>query len=434
MSIRDLKEKIRKSLRFSLFDGMAASIMAGLTQDYFVPFLLLLGGTAKHVGIINALPNLFASLFQFKTAELEEFLKSRRKTIVLFVLLQVLTIIPILFIVFKGAGHPVLFITFVICFTVFGALSTASWGSLMADIVPKNKRGEYFGWRNRILGFITVGSSLSAGIILNYMKKINIFHGFFIIFLTAFLARIISAYFLSRMYEPSVEYKKEHFFSFSQFLSRTHKSNFAKFVIFVALLNFTVNIASPFFAVFMLRDLHFNYLIFTIVTISAPITAHLSITRWGKHADHAGNLKIIRLTAPIVGIVPLWWLVSQNWVFLIFAQIFSGYVWAGFNLSTSNFIYDAVTPEKRTRCIAYFNVLNGIALSFGAILGGISAEHVKSILGYNLLTLFVISSILRLVVGIYMPLLLKEVRPVHHVTYSKLFFSVIGIKSIIGKN
>jgi len=39
-----MNDKVEKSLKFSFKDGLFASGMAGFTQDYLTPFLLVLGG------------------------------------------------------------------------------------------------------------------------------------------------------------------------------------------------------------------------------------------------------------------------------------------------------------------------------------------------------------------------------------------------------
>lgn len=426
------ENQIKRSLRFSFLDGIFASCMIGFTQEYFTPFLLVLGASVKHVGILNALPNLSASLTQLKSADFVEKVKSRKKIIVTFVLLQALMLLPIMFIALANVRNLHFFIMIVILFTSFGALANPAWGSLMSDLVDENKRGEYFGFRTRILGFITVMSIFIAGIILNYSRKTNVFLGFASIFGLAFLFRMISCYFLNRMHDASLEHREEDKFTFLNFLSRMRESNFAKFVLFVSMMNFSVNLASPFFAVLMLRDLHFNYLLYTFITLTATLTVYIIIGRWGKHADKVGNLKIIRFVSPLIGILPLLWVINRSPVFLLFAQVVSGFAWAGFNLCASNFIYDAVIPTKRTRCIAYFNFLNGIALCAGALLGGFTLQKLPPIFGYNILTLFLISSFLRLMFGIFMPTKLREVRPVTKVGNNQLFFSVIGIRPLLG--
>jgi MFS family permease len=421
-----------ESLRFSFIDGVFASGMMGFTQDYFAPFLLLLGATAKQIGALSAFPNLFAALAQLKSADITERLRSRKRVINTFIFLQAVMLLPMAIMAFTGIEKPHIFIAFVVLFTVLGAVTIPAWSSLMSDLVTQAKRGSYFGWRNRVLGFILVGATFVAGFILNVMKNVNIFWGFSIIFGLAFVFRLISWYFLTRMYEPPLTYKQEHYFNFLDFISRLKESNFAKFVLFVSLMSFSVNLAAPFFSVLMLEDLHFSYLVYTLITISATMTIYLMIKRWGNHADKIGNIKIIKFTSPLIAIIPLLWLINRHPLYLFLVQMFAGFLWAGFNLCASNFIYDAVIPEKRTRCIAYFNTLNGLAICCGALLGGFLLQKLPPLLGHKILMLFLISSLVRLVVGIYGPLRIKEVRPVDKIRSSELFFSVTGIRPILG--
>jgi len=421
-----------KSLRFSFLDGIFASAMTGFTQEYFTPFLLLLDATAKQVGILNALPNLFASLIQLKSADITDRLGSRKLIIRVFVFFQAVLLLPMVSIALSGKVMPSVFIFVVVLFASSAAFSTPAWGSLMSDLVEEHKRGEYFGWRNRMLGFVTAGSTFLAGLILQQMKKINIFYGFAILFGCAFLWRMFSWYFLNKMYEPPLVHKKEGYFTLFQFLVRLKESNFAKFVLFVSMMNFSVNVASPFFAVLMLRDLKFSYVLYTLITITATLTTYLAISRWGRYADKVGNLRIIKFVAPLIGVIPLLWIINRHPLFLFFAQVFSGFAWAGFNICASNFIYDAVTPAKRTRCISYFNVFNGVALCSGALLGGFLVGKLPSFFGYKILTLFLVSSTFRIFVGVFMPMKLKEVRPVEKISNIKLFFSIVGMEPLLG--
>ncbi len=420
--------KINKSLRFSFLDGIFASGMLGFTQDYFTPFVLLLGAGAKEVGILSALPNLFASLIGLKAADFSDRLKSRKKVFNIFIFLQALMLLPMLGIALLAAKKPIIFIATVILFTSFGAFANSAWASLMSNLIPEEKRGQYFGWRNKILGFIIVVATFIAGFILYLMKKTNIFYGFVIIFGLAFIFRIISWYFLKKMHEPPLEYLEKDYFSFFDFLLRLKESNFAKFVLFVASLNFCVNLAAPFFAVLMLKDLHFNYMLYTFINIMATLTVYSMMGRWGHLADKVGNLMIMRFNAPLIAIIPFLWIINRNPIFLIFAQVLSGFAWAGFNLCASNFIFDAVSPEKRTRCISYFSAINGMALCFGALLGGLLVNKLPNIFGYKILSLFLISGILRLAVSFFLPKKLKEVRAVENISSGKLFFSAIGLK------
>lgn len=427
--ISDLK---KKSLKISFMKGLFGCCMAGLTQEYFTPFLLFLGAGANHVGILSAATNFFASTIQFFSAEMVNKLRSRKKMIGLFVLLQagILFLIPLL--VLGRGGNYWVFISLAVLFASFGAVFIPAWLSFLSDLVDEGRRGDYFGWRGRNMGLVALGAMLVAGVILHLTEKVNVAFGFVMIFVLAGVCRLISFAFLGRMYEPPLICREEDSFTFIRFIRRLKESNFAKFVLFVALMNFSVNLAAPFFAVLMIRDLSFNYMTYTGIIMAAPLMVFLSVHRWGRHADIVGNLKVIRFTAVFIPFIPILWVLNQHPLFLILVEMASGFFWAGFNLCAVNFIYDAVSPQKRTRCIAYFNVVNGLALSCGALLGGYIVGHLPPFIGFKILTLFLISATLRLCAAVILPPFLKEVRPVTSVKSSALFFSLIGMRPILG--
>ena len=402
----------KKSLFYSLWDGIFAGGMVGLTQDYFNPFLLVRGGCAQQAGYLGGFPNIFSALFQLFSPGLTDKLKSRKKLFMVFIFLQFIMLVVMWGISLKEQKTPLFFIFCVLLFTACGAIAQPAWASLMSDLVPVSKRGTYFGWRIRIVGFVTIGTSLLAGWITHSFEKINIYTGFSILFGGAFFFRLISWIFLSRMQDLPQEQKKEYYFSLIQFLSRLKHSNFAKFVLLSGSLHYAVFVASPFFSVFMIQDLHFSYLLYSIVMISSTAMVYISIPRWGRISDRVGNIRVIQTCIPFIAMIPLFWIVSQHPACLIFSQVYSGVLWAGYNLCALNFVYDAVTPGKRTRCIAYFNAFNSLGIGLGSLTGGALAKYLPLFLKYKLLGVFLISLILRALVVIFFCRIVREVRPV----------------------
>lgn len=424
------KGKIKQSLKNSFIDGAFYSAMMGFTEQYITPFAVALKATSAQIGMLTAFPNLVASLIQLKSADVTEHFKSRMRIIKIFVFFHAFMYLPIFLIplLFK-ADRALWLILFVTLATSFNAFPVPAWVSLMSDHIPRSSRGRYFGWRNRLLGMVSVACAFLAGFILNIFGK-NTLKGFMVIIGLAFISRFISWYFLSKMYEPPIKVTKEHYFTFWDFVKRIRESNFAKFVFYVASINFCVNMSGPFFAVFMLSDLKLSYATYTIIVTSATIAALLTMNIWGRHADIVGNMKVIRLTSFFIPMIPMLWLFSQNVYYLMIIQVFGGFVWAGYNLSVFNFLYDAVSPEKRTRCSAYFNVINGMAICCGALLGGFLAKTLPPILGHRLLALFLLSGILRAAFSVILLPMIKEVRRVEKISSLDLFFSVTRLRPI----
>jgi MFS family permease len=325
-----------------------------------------------------------------------------------------------------------LFLICLILAALCGGLAGPAWGSLMSDYIPSRQRGRYFGWRNRIVGIVTLGSVIASGLLLHWLEDVSYTAAFSIIFSVAALTRYVSAHFIGRIDEPPQKKDPASEFTFVMFLARFRESNFLKFVIAIACLNFASYLAAPFFPVFMLRDLQFSYLTYMALQVGSSLASLIALPLWGRHADLVGNVRVLRLSSFFAVLVPVLWLFSHNPVYLMLVQIWAGFSWSGVTLCTGNFIYDAVTPQKRVRCIAYFNVINGVAIFLGSSMGGFLASRLPPLFGYRLVSLFALSFFARLVFYLMFSRRFREVRPAHDVSLQDLFFSVVGIRPLVG--
>jgi MFS family permease len=104
-------------------------------------------------------------------------------------------------------------------------------------------------------------------------------------------------------------------------------------------------------------------------------------------------------------------------------QIFAGFAWAGFQLSSGVFIFDAAPARNRTRYIALYNSLVFLGASVGALVGGVVTPILPPIMGSSILSIFVVSGAARLALALFFLRRIKEVRKVPHVEASELLFS-----------
>jgi len=188
--------------------------------------------------------------------------------------------------------------------------------------------------------------------------------------------------------------------------------------------------ASPFFSVYLLRELKISYSAFTIIITAAVVTSLITQRYWGIFADKYGNIKILKLSAFLITLIPLGWLVSSNLYYLFLLQLLAGFVWAGFTISSSNFIYDVATSTKRERCIAYFNFLSGAGLAIGSLIGGTIYGILPPLLGSRFLTLFLISSVVRLVSAVLIRYFTHEVKNVQKAQVREFLFDLSGLRFI----
>ncbi len=280
------------------------------------------------------------------------------------------------------------------------------------------------------MGVINLVASFLAGFFLGIIK--NKFYGFVILFFLASILRTISGYFISKMEDLEVKFSEERRFTYWQFVKRIKESNFVKYVFFISLFSFAVNIAAPFFSVYMLKELKMSYYGYTIVTLSSAISGLIFLPFWSKEADKIGNVKIIKITGFLICFVPILWLLSKNIFYFILINFFSGYLWAEFNLSVVNFIFYVASEEVRTRCVGYFNFTHGFFIFLGTLLSGWLATHIPFVINNSkLLTLFLFSGILRLIFVVFFYDKFHEVRQVHLLD-SKMFFYSIRCKTCFG--
>jgi len=429
------KEEKEKSLEYSIKDGAAFSVMTGFGEQYFNPLAIELGATNMQIGLLASLPQLVSSLLQLYTSKFLRAFRSRRKIITRFVLFQALVWIPLALLpVLPVNGRVTLLILFVTLYLVFGQFVGPVWNSLIGDLVDESNRGRFFGNRNMIAGGIAFASLFIAGFMLGVFPRERVLEGYAVIFLIAFIARLVSLFYLTKTVEPPFSHDKTEEFSFPQYLVKLKDTNYGKFALYVAAMNLSVNVAGPFFTVYMLRDLELSYITYTIITAAAALTSFLAMAYWGTIADRFGNKRVLNVCGILVAAVPLLWLFSRNISYLILVQVVSGFAWAGFNLSAGNFIFDNVRASKRTRIFSYHNVLAGTAVFIGAMLGGLLARELtfKWMFSSRWQMLFLISGILRTATSWFFLPKIQEVRDVERITSREFFFKYSGTGPIFG--
>lgn len=405
------EDEVKKTLRYSVYDGAAFAVMDGVTASFITPFAVALNASLHMIAALTYLPQLFGAFFQLSAARLVEIVKDRKRILVISSVIHAFLWLPLLLIPYVTPNQKYLLVIYVAFQTIIAQLMNPVSNSLLGDIVPTYERGRFFGLRNKVVGAVSFIAALFAGLTLNYLSPKNPFIGFTILFGIAFIARLSTAFFKSKIHNPAPDLAHEEKFSLIDFVRRMDKTNYGHFVIYLSLFKFAVNIASPFFAVYMLKDLQFTYLQFTIIIAAEMITSFITMGLWGKLIDERGTKAALYISGILTPLIPFFWLFSRNFYYLCFVEMFSGIAWAGFNLSSSNFIFDAVKPENRVRCIAYFKFFEGIAVFAGALIGGFLISNIPSWIFVSSIPLvFLISGILRLFVSLLLLPRLKEAR------------------------
>jgi len=451
--LKTLKQKTRD---LSIKEGIFASAKDSFGTRFLSPFAIAINSSNSLVAMMSSITGLLGPISQIFTSKIIE-KKPRKKVVTRFTLLESLawlTFVAIGFLYFKNIIAevlPVIFILFFSVYTIFFSAITPAWFSWTGDIISEKYRGRWLSKRNLLIGFTSLVLATGAAYFLEYMKSLEMtIIGFGILFFLAFVSRMICWRIFKKQYEPKLKIKAGEHFSFLEFLMRAPKSNFGRFSIFRFFFSFTVTLANSLLAVYLLRNLELSYIMYTIVILSATFFALIVTEIWGKIADKYGNYKVLIITTIIIPLIPVLWVLHTSAIYLILVPgLARGIGWAGFNLSSGNFIYDNVSQEKRGLAVSYFNMMMGLGTFFGGLTSAILIQFLHTKALSPIILIFLTSAVTSMiVVGTFIPkvkeikakqdgrdpkafrkFLLKQIRP----TINTEIHEIVDIKKYIWK-
>ncbi|MBP7462249.1 MAG: MFS transporter [Candidatus Delongbacteria bacterium] len=407
----------RQSLRQSAIDGVLWALMFGWSEHYIIPLVIFFKAGPFFVSLLTGLNQLSISLFQFLGVPLVRRYRHRRMIAIIGNQLQALSWLLILLVAWRSGNIWIIMLLFVLG---TGAINAASpgWFSWMNDIVPPLVKGEFWGKRNRIIGLTQLVAIVTGGMTLYFSKSRlgNEWIGFVVLITLAVICRSLSYFPMAATHEPPMTpTPPARYLPILSRVKRFLRSNFGRFIFFAILTNFAVNILAVLLPIQFLNVLHFNYLLYTLVTLLPVISLQVSMSFWGPLTDRLGNYKIMRIGAFGTIFIALFWVFAHHPLSIILLQLLSGFMLAAFNLSCQNFIFESARREHVPSSMALYNGLINICAFLGSLTGGLLARITPSIGGYrfselNLEYVFLVSFLVRGAIFILFIGTFREVR------------------------
>ncbi|WP_170293572.1 MFS transporter [Shewanella litoralis] len=412
---RDRLSWLRCTLRRSQQEAVASSTMTATSDNFFNAYAIFLGASLGQMGWVTGLPQLFGSLAQLLSVWLASHF-SRRQFIVVCAALQAVVVLSMgALAAFRPENAVWLFIGLAVLYQGFINLIQPHWRAWMGMIVPQRRRGAFFASRTRLTMMASLSVFFVGGGILTLTDSIQMaWLGFSLLFSIAAMGRFASAWLLLQMHDPEPRAAKASGV-FTQTLYNFRQAwkdkTFRHYSLFVAGMQCMVAISAPFFAVYMLEDLHFTYFEFVLSSVASIFTQFITLRFWGRFSDLYGNRLVMMITSCLIPSLPLLWLFSDNYLYILAIQAFSGLAWSGFTLSTANYLYD-IRPF-RSDFATYAALQAALSAGFvfiGAMLGGVIASYAEAFLiwtGLNswltnpIFLVFMISTIMRSLVALW---------------------------------
>ena len=379
-------EQVRSGLNYIIKDGVTSQAMGVLTGGAFlVAFAVKLGASNLVIGLLAAIGPL-SQLLQLPSIFLVEKIRNRRLITVVAAALSRLCwlIIAISPFIFPAKIAIAALLTLLTAVSAFGAVSGCSWNSWMRDLIPENIMGSFFSRRMRIATGVGIVLSLLAAVYLDFWKKQfadQEIAGYSILFVVGFMVGLMGLFFLAKTPEiqmPKIEERPK----ILKLLSEPFKNeNFRKLIAFMCSWNFAVNLAGPFFMVYMLKRLGLSMSFIIGLSIVSQVFNFLFLKIWGRYTDRFSNKSVLAISGPLFIFSILAWTFTTmpekyflTIPLLIVIHVVMGLASAGVSLASGNISLKLAPKGQATVYLATNTITNSIAAGIAPILGGKFAD------------------------------------------------------------
>ncbi|PZR25865.1 MAG: MFS transporter [Citrobacter freundii] len=377
------EQEVQAGMKLVRVEGLTTEAMTTLTSGAFlVAFALLLGANNFQIGLLAGLPTL-TNVFQLLSVWLVRRYNNRRAISVICSICARLPLVIVGVLPFFMTGSIQLVIFFLLFYNFFGSIAGPSWNAWMKDLIPESQLGSFFSRRSAAMQTLNAILSLCLAFLIDFIKTRypqyeQMTYSF--MFIVAGLSGLSGALFLlARTPEPQSILAKENIFSL---LRRPLKdANFKKLLIFNSAWVFALNIAIPFFTVYMLRELKLSMTWVIGLTVISQLCSIFTIRMWGAFSDRYSNKTILAIASPLYILCIIGWCFvgiytrfTPNMILLVILHIGAGIATAGINLSLTNI---GLKLAPREHAIVYLSTKNIVTAVFSAvapIIGGLLAD------------------------------------------------------------
>lgn len=379
---------LRKDLRYSSLDNFFFSVMVGAGETFLPAFALAMGTSQVTAGLLAAFPFLLGSLVQLAAPRAIARVGSYRRWLVGLGFIQAFSFLPLVIFALLGRGISdwVLYLV-VTAYWAAGLGSGPAWSSWMTSLVPNVVRTKYFAKRNYLGQVGLLVGLMGGGLLLQVAKSEGWeLRAFAALFLVSGLVRMVAALCLGRQSEVPEVVREQKRVSIWDVVTRLRSGADGRVIAFLLIFGVAVNSASPFFNPYMLKQLNLSYLPYMIL-IAASFVSKIFVFRWlGTVARHMSPLRLLQMGVFGATFSPLFWLFSNNYLYLVGAQVLSGAVWAIYDLGVTLALFSVVRDDERTSFLSVYNFASALMVFGGTTFGA----KVLAIFGENTKTYFLL--------------------------------------------
>ena len=382
--------QLTRGLSALVLDGVFSQALGVLTGGALLTgCALACGASPSFIGILAAIP-FFAQLAQIPAVALIETIRRRRAICVTVTILARLMLLPLVLVPLipdPGLARALLLGAFAVL-TPLGAIGGCAWTSWTCDLVPRHRLGEIFGRRQFRANISGIAAGLLGGLIIDGWARLSPAWGgggYVGVFALAVGAAVMSTWYLTRMPDIAMPPRREGAIG-KLFLKPFADTNFRRVMGFLGAWNLAVNLALPFFTVYVVKDLHCGITTAIALGIVSQLANIAALPFWGRASDRCSNKTVIACCAPIFLLCLFGWAAAGQPAphlltlpILFVLQVVLGAATAGLDLAGGNIALKLAPRADVTAYLGTNGVVKALCAGLAPVAGGFLADRLSGL-------------------------------------------------------
>lgn len=376
----------RQGLSGLRWQALCSSGAEGLASGgLLAAFALLLGASNFHIGVMTAIPFVVQPLQILAVVTVERW-RRRKAVAVTAYLLAFATWIPVACIPFLiDLPSPGAVGLLLLCMGLRGAANAflnTSWSGWLRDLVPDDMAGTFFAQRMRTASTAAAASAVIGALYIDWWKGAGIdaeIYGYsYAMLFGGMVLGFAAVAFMARIPEPRMPVPDGPSPSLGSALGAPFRdSEFRRLLYFLFSRNFVINLAVPFFTVYMLTKLGLALTWVVGLGVLSQLSSVLFLRVWGPLVDAHGSKVILSLATSLSFLVVLGWIFVAmpephvlTMPLLVVLHMLIGVANAGINISSMTIRMKMAPRNQSTAYLTAASLAANLGAGIGPLLGG----------------------------------------------------------------
>jgi hypothetical protein len=242
----------------------------------------------------------------------------------------------------------------------------------VTSLVPIGMRAHFFARRTRAAHVALFCALTAGGVALEFGRERDAeLATFGALFAVALIARVVSSRFLASQSESPGLAATHRALSPREIFFSVRAARSGRVLLYLVAMQAAVHIAAPYFTPYMLGPLALSYSEFMTLTAAAFLARVVVLPLLGRLAHARGTRVVLGCGALGILPLPLLWLISHDFTYLLVLQLWSGAAWAALEFATMLSFFEGIEEADRASVLSAFNLANAAAIAFGALAGAL---------------------------------------------------------------